>query len=195
MIRNWVLFLTVAGFTFAGLSAAEQPAQPAAKKTAPKTSASKQVPAKSEAVKSTAAKSGAARSTAAVPSAHATPRPASPSAAKSQPATSRTTRSRSKSPARPAPVTRRYRQAQPTPDRYREIQEALASKGYLKSEPSGVWDASSVEAMKQFQTEKNLAATGKITAPALIELGLGPRNQPMVGPPPVPDPSAGLSRP
>ena len=35
----------------------------------------------------------------------------------------------------------RSRQSGPTPERYREIQQALVDKGYLKSEPNGVWDA------------------------------------------------------
>lgn len=70
----------------------------------------------------------------------------------------------------------RYRQAAPTPDRYKEIQQALVDKGYLKSEPNGVWDNDSADAMKQFQTDKNLPPTGKITAASLIGLGLGPKN-------------------
>jgi peptidoglycan hydrolase-like protein with peptidoglycan-binding domain len=68
------------------------------------------------------------------------------------------------------------RQMTPTPERYREIQQALADKGYLKSEPNGVWDAQSVEALKQFQTDKNLSPTGKISSASLIDLGLGPKS-------------------
>jgi len=69
----------------------------------------------------------------------------------------------------------RYRQASPSPDRYREIQQALVDKGYLKSQPNGVWDTESSDALKQFQTEKNLPPTGKITSASLIGLGLGPK--------------------
>jgi hypothetical protein len=69
------------------------------------------------------------------------------------------------------------RQSAPTPERYREIQQALASKGYLKSEPNGVWDAQSMEAMRQYQTDRKLEPTGKLTAAALIDLGLGPKNE------------------
>jgi peptidoglycan hydrolase-like protein with peptidoglycan-binding domain len=68
-----------------------------------------------------------------------------------------------------------YRQSAPTSERYKEIQQALKDKGYLKTEPNGIWDNDSQEAMKQFQTGQKLNATGKITAPALIALGLGPR--------------------
>jgi peptidoglycan hydrolase-like protein with peptidoglycan-binding domain len=73
------------------------------------------------------------------------------------------------------PVVAAYRQIAPTPDRYREIQQALVDKGYLKSEPNGVWDAQSSEALKQFQTDKNLSATGKLSSASLIGLGLGPK--------------------
>ncbi|MDP9052868.1 MAG: peptidoglycan-binding protein [Acidobacteriota bacterium] len=65
------------------------------------------------------------------------------------------------------------RQATPTPDRYREIQQALVDQGYLKSAPSGVWDGASADAMKQFQSEHNLTATGKLSSTSLIALGLG----------------------
>ena len=69
-----------------------------------------------------------------------------------------------------------YRQAAPTPERYREIQQALADKGYLKSEPNGVWDSQSIDALSRFQADQKLPPTGKITSPSLIGLGLGPRN-------------------
>lgn len=85
-----------------------------------------------------------------------------------------------KKPVVPA-VTWRNRQLAPTPDRYREIQEALAAKGYLKSEPNGVWGPESVDALKQFQAEKSMPANGKINAPSLIGLGLGPRHSAVVG--------------
>jgi peptidoglycan hydrolase-like protein with peptidoglycan-binding domain len=67
-------------------------------------------------------------------------------------------------------------QASPTEDRYREIQQALASKGYLKAEPSGVWDADTQEAMRRFQADQKLDQTGKINALSLISLGLGPKH-------------------
>jgi hypothetical protein len=67
------------------------------------------------------------------------------------------------------------RQLTPTPDRYREIQQALIDKGYLKSEANGTWDAQSSEALLRFQNDQKLAPTGKINAPSLIGLGLGPK--------------------
>ena len=71
--------------------------------------------------------------------------------------------------------TRRSYQQAPTPERYKEIQQALASKGYLHSEPNGKWDAESADALKRFQTEQNLTPDGKISSLSLIALGLGPK--------------------
>ena len=91
-------------------------------------------------------------------------------------------------------VSRPPVQIQPTKDRYREIQQALADKGYLKSEPNGVWDGQSAEALRQFQTDRKLDPTGKINAPSLIGLGLGPKfDEGSAVPPGIPDqaPNAG----
>jgi hypothetical protein len=80
-------------------------------------------------------------------------------------------------------TTWRNRQLAPTPDRYKEIQSALVSKGYLKPEEAGgTWGQSSTEALKRFQTDQNLESTGKINSLSLIALGLGPRRDP--APPP-----------
>lgn len=76
----------------------------------------------------------------------------------------------------------------PSADRYREIQQALADKGYLKSEPNGVWDDQSAEALKQFQSDQHLSPTGKISALSLIDLGLGPKTS--TAPAAVPAPAA-----
>jgi len=73
-------------------------------------------------------------------------------------------------------ATWRSRQQNPTPDRYKEIQQALVDKGYLKSEPSGVWDAESVAALQRFQTDQKMTPSGKINAPSLIGLGLGAKS-------------------
>jgi len=72
--------------------------------------------------------------------------------------------------------TWRTRQLNPTPERYKEIQRALIAKGYLKGEPSGVWDNDSVAAMSRFQEDQKQTPTGKITAAALIGLGLGAKS-------------------
>ena len=78
----------------------------------------------------------------------------------------------------------RTSQRTPTPDRYKEIQQALASKGYMQGSPSGVWDASSVEALKKFQQDQSLEPSGKIDSLSLIALGLGPKRDS----PPAPQP-------
>jgi hypothetical protein len=84
---------------------------------------------------------------------------------------------KSKSAARPVVSSvRSSRQQTPSPERYKEIQQALVNKGYLKSEPTGVWTAESADALRQFQTENNLSPTGKLSAASLISLGLGPKN-------------------
>jgi peptidoglycan hydrolase-like protein with peptidoglycan-binding domain len=69
-------------------------------------------------------------------------------------------------------------QMSPTPERYREIQTALARTGYFGGPPTGVWDADSIEALKRFQAAQNLKPDGKIDALSLIALGLGPKREP-----------------
>ena len=68
----------------------------------------------------------------------------------------------------------------PEPERIKEIQAALASRGY-DVEPNGVWDGRSVEAVKKFQDDneiKNLTGKGKLDSLTLIALGLGPKHGP-----------------
>jgi murein L,D-transpeptidase YcbB/YkuD len=92
---------------------------------------------------------------------------------------------------------RSYQQA-PTADRYKEIQQALASKGYFKGEPSGAWGTDSADALKRFQADQNLMPDGKINSLSLIALGLGPKHltaksdsapQPAAVAPPAPNPA------
>jgi len=91
-------------------------------------------------------------------------------------------------PKRPA-TTWRNRQLAPTEDRYREIQQALAAKGYLPAEEAtGSWNATSSEAMKKFQTDQNLEGTGKINSLSLIALGLGPKRETPAPPKPAQSP-------
>ena len=66
-------------------------------------------------------------------------------------------------------------QAQPTPERYKEIQEALASRGYFNRQADGNWGPDSVDALKRFQRDQNLTDDGKIGSLSLIALGLGPK--------------------
>ena len=90
-----------------------------------------------------------------------------------------------KKTARKTASTWRNTQRIPAPERYKEIQQALAGKGYLEpNTPTGVWGTSSVAALKRFQEDQNLAPSGKIDSLSLIALGLGPRRDPQ--PPPQP---------
>jgi peptidoglycan hydrolase-like protein with peptidoglycan-binding domain len=81
------------------------------------------------------------------------------------------------------PPPRVVKQQQPTPERYKEIQQALADRGYFKGQPDGTWGPESVDALKRFQREQNLVEDGKIGSLSLIALGLGPkRNLPESAP-------------
>ena len=95
-----------------------------------------------------------------------------------RPATTKTASSRGKK----APVKRvtwRNRQMAPSPDRYREIQGALAAKGFLSpDDATGTWNQTSSDALKKFQAEQNLESSGKINSLSLIALGLGPKRDP-----------------
>jgi hypothetical protein len=73
-------------------------------------------------------------------------------------------------------VTWRNRQTEPTPERYKEIQGALAAKGFLDpADASGAWSQGSADALKKFQASQNIEASGKIDSLSLIALGLGPK--------------------
>lgn len=79
----------------------------------------------------------------------------------------------------------RSRQLAPTPDRYKEIQSALANKGYLNEPANGVWDSQSTEALRRFQQDQNLEPTGKLNSLSLIALGLGAKRTTVPYPPPA----------
>jgi hypothetical protein len=119
-----------------------------------------------------------------------TKRPVAAAPSTAKPTTARTTTGKTPvhtaSARRPAPrTTWRNRQAAPTPERYKEIQEALAAKGYMRAEDaSGAWGDASSDALKRFQADQNLESTGKINSLSLIALGLGPKHD--NAPPPKP---------
>ena len=122
------------------------------------------VPAKKGATKTAVARKKSASST----KASASKAPASKSTASS--------RRGGKAPV--SRVTWRNRQLAPTPDRYKEIQSALAAKGYLKPEDAnGSWNQASADGLKRFQSEQNIESTGKINSLSLIALGLGPKHE------------------
>ncbi len=70
----------------------------------------------------------------------------------------------------------RSRQLAPTPERYKDIQSALANRGYLKQAPSGVWDSASADALRHFQQDQSLEPSGKLNSLSLIALGLGAKH-------------------
>jgi peptidoglycan hydrolase-like protein with peptidoglycan-binding domain len=72
------------------------------------------------------------------------------------------------------------RPLQPSVERLKEIQQALASKGYFAAEPDGTWGPASIDALKRFQHDQNLVEDGKIGSLSLIALGLGPKREPPV---------------
>ena len=75
-------------------------------------------------------------------------------------------------------TTWRNRQLTPTPERYKQIQQALSSRGYLSpQQATGKWDDTSTAALRKFQADQNLDANGKINSLSLIALGLGPQRE------------------
>jgi Putative peptidoglycan binding domain len=105
--------------------------------------------------------------------------------------TTRTAATRGKKTPVKRGVTWRNRQMSPSPDRYREIQGALAAKGFLPPEDAtGAWNQTSADALKKFQTDQNLESSGKINSLSLIALGLGPRRDSAPAAPPKSAPQA-----
>ena len=156
-LRNFVLSIAALALGFSVTWAAAAPKKKAATST--------KAPAKAGARKA-ATKSTARRYT--------------PSAARSRAATTYARgRTRGRSPQPVAARRRTYGQQSPTTDRYMEIQQALVTRGYLNTPPTGAWDPATVDALKRFQEEQNLPPTGKITSLSLIALGLGPKRTPL----------------
>jgi len=77
-------------------------------------------------------------------------------------------------------------QKAPAPERISEIQQALAKDGSFNGTPSGKWDDSTVEAMRKFQAGHGLNPSGRLDAPTLQKLGLGPETAGVAAPmPPI----------
>lgn len=62
-------------------------------------------------------------------------------------------------------------------DRAREIQTALVREGYMKGEPSGLWDQSTKDAMTRYQADHGWQTKTLPDSRALIQLGLGPSHE------------------
>ena len=144
-----------------------------------KSPASQKAASKSKSAKttaSTAAKKSPSNSRAATTKKSASVKK-SPVSSKKSTASSKKTASKSgkKSAKRSPRVVKPRGQQEPTPERYKEIQQALIDRGYLAPPPTGVWGPESVAALRRFQQEQNLQATGKLDSLSLIALGLGPK--------------------
>ena len=84
----------------------------------------------------------------------------------------------------------RNRQLAPTPERYKEIQDALVAKSYLKpDDATGGWNQASVDALKRFQADQKIESSGKINSLSLIALGLGPKRDTAATPKPAVEPA------
>jgi Putative peptidoglycan binding domain len=77
----------------------------------------------------------------------------------------------------PMRASRAKSQGAPSPERYKEIQAALVSKGYLPpDQATGQWNDASVDALKRFQADQKIDSNGRINSLSLIALGLGPKH-------------------
>ena len=54
----------------------------------------------------------------------------------------------------------------------RVVQQALFNRGYLMKQPSGILDAETRQAVRDFQKAQSLEVTGKIDTATLAKLGL-----------------------
>jgi hypothetical protein len=89
---------------------------------------------------------------------------------------------RVKTRAAPAPSY----QLHPDPERYQQIQQALADKGYFNGQVNGQWGDDSVDALKRFQADQKLDADGHLNSLSLIGLGLGPKHDGVLSVAPAP---------
>ncbi len=67
-------------------------------------------------------------------------------------------------------------------ERTRDIQSALIREHYLTGEPTGVWDASSKDAMTRYQAANGWQSKVTPDSRALIKLGLGPDHKDLLNP-------------
>lgn len=154
-------------------AAKPKPAAAKAKVTAKKPTTRKRTTAAKRPV------SGAKKPAARKPSTAA--RKVSPSKAKATSTAKRRSPVRRTTRRQPAVAAKPRVPLQPAAERLTEIQVALAKAGYLQGEPTGKWDDASVAAMKRFQQEHSIPASGKINSLSLIALGLGPVRGPAPG--------------
>lgn len=97
-------------------------------------------------------------------------------AAARPPAKGRTVRARAKGRSHAHVAAAPSYQLHPDAERYSQIQQALAERGYFKGQPDGTWNDESTDALKRFQADQKLEPDGKINALSLTGLGLGPKH-------------------
>jgi len=68
------------------------------------------------------------------------------------------------------------------PQRAQDIQTALIREHYLSGKPTGQWDADSQKAMEKFQADQGWQSKVVPDSRALIKLGLGPDQHPLLNP-------------
>jgi hypothetical protein len=106
--------------------------------------------------------------------------------------THKAARGRARSKRAPAPAY----QLHPDSERYQQIQQALAGRGYFKGQVNGEWGDDSIDAMKRFQAGQKLEPDGKINSLTLIGLGLGAKHDAVaVAPASLPHPATDSSQP
>jgi hypothetical protein len=162
------LAVSIAALALAAAASGQQP--PAAKKKAAASAS-----AQPKAVPHTTAASAKTGTAKASVSKSVAPKAGAPKTAASQ-TRSKAAAAKTGTKSRRTVVARRPpTQQQPTADRYKEIQQALADKGYFQGPVDGAWNAGSIDALKRFQKNQNLDPDGKIGSLSLIALGLGPK--------------------
>jgi len=73
---------------------------------------------------------------------------------------------------------KRHGQQKITPDRVKEIQEALIREKVLEGAPTGIWDSRTQAAMERYQAVHGWQSKVTPDSRALIKLGLGPSYTP-----------------
>lgn len=177
-MRKILAVFLAAALMPAGIGAATKKKAPAKKTT-------------STAKKTTAKKSASTKKPSSTKKSTASAKKSTSSSKKRTTSSRRSSSSRSRRTSSSSGQTWRSRQLAPAEDRYREIQQALISKGYLQGEATGKWGSDSVTALRHFQEDQSLEPSGKINSLSLIALGLGPKYDTAAvtaAPPPVPAP-------
>jgi peptidoglycan hydrolase-like protein with peptidoglycan-binding domain len=81
-----------------------------------------------------------------------------------------------------------------TPDMTRSVQQTLQQDGLYHGRVDGVWGRGTEAAVRNFQQQHNLNATGKLDQDTLTAMNLGTGSNPPANPPPT-NPPAGAAPP